>query len=60
MFYLRNKRRLAKRLRSLVPKWEAKAKVDRFTALVDNSQLRDPLISYRLPPKLHSDETQTW
>ena len=60
LFYLRNKRRLAKRLRSLVPKWEAKAKVDRFTALVDNSQLRDPLISYRLPPKLHSDETQTW
>ena len=60
LFYLRNKRRLAKRLRGLVPKWEAKAKVDRFTALVDNSQLRDPLISYRLPPKLHSDETQTW
>lgn len=60
LFYLRNKRRLARRLRSLVPKWEAKAKVDRFTALVDNSQLRDPLISYRLPPKLHSDETQTW
>jgi len=60
LFYLRNKRRLAKRLRRLVPRWEAKAKVDRFTALVDNSQLRDPLISYRLPPKLHSDETQTW
>ena len=60
LFYLRNKRRLARRVRSLVPRWEAKAKVDRFTALVDNSQLRDPLISYRLPPKLHSDETQTW
>ena len=60
LFYLRNKRRLARRLRRLVPRWEAKAKVDRFTALVDNSQLRDPLISYRLPPKLHSDETQTW
>ena len=60
LFYLRNKRRLAKRLRSLMPRWEAKVKVDRFTALVDNSQLRDPLISYRLPPKLHSDETQTW
>ena len=60
LFYLRTRRRLAKRLRKLVPRWEAKVKVDRFTALVDNSQLRDPLISYRLPPKLHSDETQTW
>lgn len=60
LFYLRTKRRLAKRVRSLVPGWEARAKVDRFTALVDNSRLRDPLISYRLPPKLHSDETQTW
>lgn len=60
LFYLRTKRRLARRLRSLAPRWEAKAKVDRFTALVDNSLLRDPLISYRLPPKLYSDETQTW
>ena len=60
LFYLRTRRRLAKRVRSLVPRWEAQAKVDRFTALVDNSRLRDPLISYRLPPKLYSDETQTW
>ena len=60
LFFLRTKRRLAKRVRGLVPGWEAKAKVDRFTALVDNAQLRDPLIYYRLPPKLHSDETQTW
>ena len=60
LFYLRTKRRLARRVRSLVPRWEAKAKVDRFTALVDGSQLRDRLISYRLPPKLYSDETQTW
>ena len=60
LFYLRTKRRLGKRVRSLFPRWEARVKVDRFTALVDNSQLRDPLISYRLPPKLHSDETQTW
>ena len=58
--YLRTKRRLAKRLRGLFPGWEARVKVDRFTALVANSQLRDPLISYRLPPKLRSDETQTW
>ena len=60
LFYLRTRRRLAKRVRSLVPRWEAQAKVDRFAALVDNSRLRDPLISYRLPPKLYSDETQTW
>ena len=60
LFYLRTKRRLAKRVRSLFPRWEARVKVDRFTGLVDKSQLRDRLISYRLPPKLHSDETQTW
>ena len=60
LFYLRTRRRLAKRFRSLFPRWEARVKVDRFTALVDKSELRDPLISYRLPPKLHSDETQTW
>lgn len=60
LFYLRNKRRLGKRVRSLVPRWEARKKVDRFAALVDNSRLRDRLISYRLPPRLHSDETQTW
>ncbi|MYB32816.1 MAG: DUF2236 domain-containing protein [Acidobacteria bacterium] len=60
LFYLRTKRRLGRRVRHLFPRWEARVKVDRFTALVDNSQLRDPLISYRLPPKLHSDETQTW
>jgi len=60
LFYLRTKRRLGKRVRSLFPRWEARVKVDRFKALVDNSRLRDPLISYRLPPKLYSDETQTW
>ena len=60
LFYLRNKRRLGRRLRALFPRWEARVKVDRFTALVDNSRLRDPMVSYRLPPKLHSDETQSW
>ena len=60
LFYLRNKRRLGRRLRALFPHWEARVKVDRFTALVDNSRLRDPMVSYRLPPKLHSDETQSW
>lgn len=60
LFYLRTRRRLAKRVRSLFPRWEARVKVDRFTTLVDKSRLRDPLISYRLPPRLHSDETQTW
>lgn len=60
LFYLRTRRRLGRRLRAWFPRWEARVKVDRFTALVDNSQLREPLISYRLPPKLRSDETQSW
>ena len=58
--YLRTRRRLAKRLRSLVPRWEARVKADRFMAVVEHSMLRDRLISYRLPPKVESDDRWTW
>lgn len=58
--YRRTQRRLGRWIRRPFPGWERRVRAQRFTDLVEHSQLRQRLETYTLPPKLHSDEIPRW
>lgn len=60
LFARRTQRRLARWIRRRFPRWEGKVRAERFSLLVEHSQLRQKLDSYQLPPRLHSDEVPRW